>query len=184
MVPSRIERALNGIQAGMTGGFAMTAVAVIVSVFEERAWWSYLNLLAVHFYGPRALATGPGWPTLAGLALQLTIAGLAGALFALLFSGVTSGARLALFGVAWGVALFFLSEQIHHQVTPLVAVHIERGPMLSAHAIFGLLLASIPHRDKTTGTAAVVSLPAPDAETPAKQVSPEPSELEPGTRNP
>jgi hypothetical protein len=184
MVPSRLERALNGIQAGMTGGLAMTAVAVIVFTFEARAWWSHLNLLAVHFYGPRALAMGPSWATLAGLALQLAIAGVAGALFALLFSGVMSGARLALFGVAWGVALFFVSEQVHHQVTPLVAVHIERGPMLAAHALFGLLLASIPHRERTIERPGVVSLPVPPVETPAEQVSPEPTEVEPETRNP
>jgi hypothetical protein len=87
MIQPRIERALNGIQAGMTGGFAMTAVVVILSIFDQRAWWSYFNLLAAHFYGLRALAGGPGWPTVSGPALQLTMAAVAGALFAVCSAG-------------------------------------------------------------------------------------------------
>jgi hypothetical protein len=159
MVPSRVERALNGIQAGMVGGFAMTAVMVILSVFDGRVWWSYLNLLSVHFYGPRALAAGPGWPSLSGMALQLTLAGVAGAIFALLFSGLTSGVRLALFGLFWGLALFFVSERIHDRVTPLVAVHLQRGSVMLAHMVYGLLLASIPHGERPDDRAEAVEMP-------------------------
>lgn len=159
MVSSRVERALNGIQAGMIGGFAMAAAMVILTVFDGRAWWSYLNLLSVHFYGPRALAAGPGWPAISGLALQLTVAGAAGAVFALLFSGLASGARLALYGLFWGLALFFVSERIHDRVTPLVAVHIQRGSLMVAHLVYGLLLAGIPHGERPEDGAGAVQIP-------------------------
>lgn len=141
----------------------MTSLMVILSIFDQRAWWSYPNLLAGHFYGVRALSAGAGWPTLSGLALQLTIAAVAGAFFALFFSGLTSGARLALVGMLWGSALFFVSEFVHGLVTPLVGVHIQRGPVLAAHAVYGLFLASIPHRERSQPAADPAGVPDPPA---------------------
>src|SRR5689334_18997380 len=85
MIHPRIERTLAGLQAGMFGGIAMLGLMMLVSLLDRRAWWSYPTLLGASFYGPRVIASGPGWPAVSGSALHLLIAGIAGAVFGAVF---------------------------------------------------------------------------------------------------
>jgi uncharacterized YccA/Bax inhibitor family protein len=110
----------------------------------------------------------------------LVVAAVGGAAFALLFSGISSGLRLALIGMFGGLVLFFLSEWVHGQFTPLVAVHIQRGSLMSAHVVYGLFLANVPHGN-------AISEPLPDIHprAPSNGSPPgEPSPSEPEVPNP
>lgn len=142
MFHSKTERSLAGLQAGMLGGLSLLAVLAVVSTLDRRSWWSYSNLLAACFYGPRTIGAGPGWPTVAGAALQMVIAGTAGALFGAAF-GNHSGRRLALFALMWGFFVFFVSEQYYRFASPAVVEYMPRSAAVIGHMIYGLCLTSI-----------------------------------------
>jgi hypothetical protein len=143
MIHSKIERSLAGLQAGMLGGLAMLAVLALAPALDRRAWWSYPNLLAACFYGPRAIGGGLGWPTVAGGALQMLIAGTAGALFGALFGRHSGSRRIALLGLLWGFFVFFGSEQVYKFSSPVVVAYMPRSASVVAHMIYGICLASI-----------------------------------------
>jgi hypothetical protein len=143
MIHPKIERILLGIQAGMLGGLAMTAVLAILALFDLRPWWATLNIIAAVFYGPRALTAGVGWTTAAGAALQLSIAGVGGALFALVFGNVSRSAKAAFLGIFWAIVIFFVSGQVYGAIAPVVQVHLPRGAAMTAHLVYGLFLTGV-----------------------------------------
>lgn len=124
----------------------MGAVMIGASVLNQRPWWTYPNLLAVAWYGPRALWTGPGWATLSGSAFQLSIAGTAGAMFGLLFGNLAGAPRVALLGAFWGIVLFFVSERAFDAAAPLVTAHVPRGASMLSHVVYGMFLAGARRR--------------------------------------
>jgi hypothetical protein len=143
MIHPRIARLLAGIHAGMIGGFAMTAAMVFFSLLDQRPWWMYPNLLAVNFYGWRVLSSGPGWPTLSGLALQLLVAATAGAIFGLLFGSIPSAARLGLIGIGWGLILLYVSAWAYDRATPFIMSYLPPASPVVAHMIYGVCLAKV-----------------------------------------
>lgn len=167
MIHPKIEQLLLGIQAGMLGGLAMIAVLSILAVFDLRSWWATLNVIGAVFYGPRALSAGEGWTTAAGAAWQLLIAGIGGALFALVFGNVSGGAKLAFLGMFWAIVIFFISEQVYGAFAPVVKVHLPRGSAMTAHLVYGLFLTGVRRKH---GAATVMSpapqIPPPRLETP------------------
>jgi len=76
-----LDRLLHGIKAGVLGGVALLGSLAVFSLLRRRAWWEVPNLLGSTFYPYRAFSGGPGQPALAGGALELTLAGLIGAVF-------------------------------------------------------------------------------------------------------
>jgi hypothetical protein len=143
MIHSKLERGLAGLQAGMFGGLALLAVMLLVSVLDRRQWWNYPNLVAGYFYGARSIGAGPGWHTVSGAALQLLIAGCAGALFGVLFGGLAASRRMSLLGLAWGVLTFFASGQFYRVFSPIVLRYMPGTAALVAHMIFGVCLSGI-----------------------------------------
>jgi hypothetical protein len=141
----KVERIFVGIHAGMLGGIAMTAILIIVSLVSDDPWWSYLNLLSVIFYGGGAISAGPGWATASGAALQLAIAALGGALFVLV-TGNVGIPRLGLYGVAWGVVLFYLSDWVYNAVSPLIDIYLPRATVLVSYVVYGAALAAVARR--------------------------------------
>ncbi len=127
----------------MLGGGALLTVMAVVSVLERRHWWSYPNLLGAHFYGPRVIASGFGWPTVSGIAFQLLIASCAGALFGALFGVANGGGRLIVLGAFWGLLLFYGSEQFYKITSPFVAAYLPHNAVLVAHLAYGSCLAGI-----------------------------------------
>jgi hypothetical protein len=159
MIHSKIERSLAGLQAGMLGGFAMLAVLALVSALDRRTWWSYPNLLAAWFYGPRSIGGGLGWPTVAGGALQMLVAGTAGAIFGALFGRHSGSRRIALLGLFWGFFVFFGTEQFYKFSSPVVVAYMPRSASVVAHMIYGICLASI---SRIGGVPGGVNAPGPE----------------------
>lgn len=138
----RIKAALAGVEAGVLGGLVMLAALGVSSILERDAWWSYPNLLGATFYGSRVLRSGPGWATASGIALQLVLAGSAGALFATTFGKTPAGLR-AVLGVAWGALLFYVSREMYRLVAPLVALYAPDTSMLLGHMLLGVFFARV-----------------------------------------
>jgi hypothetical protein len=143
MIHPKIERGFAGLQVGMFGGIAMLATLALVSMLDRRAWWSYPNVLGAYFYGARSIGGGPGWPTVAGIALQLLIAGCGGALFGAILGGLGGSRRVALMGLVWGVLVFYGCEQLYRSNSPIVDAYMPRSASLVAHMIYGVCLAGI-----------------------------------------
>jgi hypothetical protein len=153
-----MKAALAGVQAGVLGGLVMLAALSVAALLEHDAWWSYPNLIGATFYGTRALRSGAGWPTVAGISFQLVIAGCAGALFALTF-GRTKAPLRAVLGVAWGALLFYLSRKMYQEIAPLVALYAPDTSMLLGHMLLGAFLGRV--RSAQT-SAARAQEPRPD----------------------
>ncbi|HZT39747.1 MAG TPA: hypothetical protein VFA28_17775 [Bryobacteraceae bacterium] len=140
MFHPRLKAAVTGLEAGVLGGFAMLGALAGASIVDQEAWWRFPNLLASTFYGARVLRSGPGWPTISGVALQVVIAGVAGAMFGALFGKAPGGLRVAL-GIGWGALLFYASEMAYRRLAPFVALYQAETPTLLGHILYGLCLA-------------------------------------------
>lgn len=136
----RLERALAGLQAGVLGGASATIFLVIVSALHHRPWWMWPNVLATTFYGGRALSSGPDWHTVSGIALELLMGGVAGALFGTTFPGVPTSARLMLLGLFWGLAWHYLCIALFRRIAPLVVIYSPRYAWIVANLIYGASL--------------------------------------------
>lgn len=139
-IPRRVLGALNGLEAGVFGGLAIVGFMTVVSIAERNPWWAYPNILATAFYGGRSLRSGAGWPTVSGVALEVFIAGVAGAVFGALFVNLESRSRRLLLGVLWGLSWFYLTQSLYRTVARLIPVYAPALALLSAHAVFGLIL--------------------------------------------
>ncbi len=140
MFHPRLKAAVTGLEAGVLGGFAMLGALAGASIADQDAWWRFPNLLASTFYGARVLRSGPGWPTISGVALQIVIAGLAGAIFGALF-GKAPGALRIVLGFGWGALLFYASEMFYRRIAPFVALYQAETSTLLGHVLYGLCLA-------------------------------------------
>jgi hypothetical protein len=140
LLARRVLSVLAGIQAGVIGGLAMLVVMSVVSVARHNPWWAYPNLLATALYGGRALHMGPGWPTLAGISIQILTAGIAGLIFGVLSAPVTGGFRMLLLGVIWGLAWFYLTDGFYRATARLIPLYAPEAALLAAHTVFGLIL--------------------------------------------
>jgi hypothetical protein len=136
----RLRGALRGLQAGVAGALTMIAFMTIVSLLQRNPWWAYPNVLATMFYGGRALEMGPGWPTIAGAAVQVFLAGIAGALFGTVFSEMTGGVRALLLGIIWGLGWFYITDWFYRTYARLIPVYAPEVPVLMAHVLMGLVI--------------------------------------------
>jgi hypothetical protein len=140
MFHPRLKAAVAGLEAGVLGGFAMLGALAGASVVDQDAWWRFPNLLATTFYGARALRSGAGWPTVSGIALQIVIAGAAGAIFGTLFGRAPGPLRLVL-GLGWGALLFYAAETLYRRIAPFIVLYQPETSALLGHVLYGLCLA-------------------------------------------
>jgi hypothetical protein len=136
-----LKRVLHGVEAGIVGGVAMLGMLAVASMWHRHVWWEIPNLLGSTFYHMRAFYSGPGKATVAGGALQLTISGVIGAIFALASANVRSRHRLILLGTLAGVGWFFLANAlIWPRVNPLVPLYWPEPAAVLSHVLFGACL--------------------------------------------
>src|SRR3981081_2658958 len=102
--------ALAGLEAGVIGGMAMFLFLAAHSALRGQSWWSYANLLGSVVYGPSALWRGLGRATLAGMAMQVLMSGVAGVLFGVCFARTRGRMVSLLLGLSSGVIWFFLTH--------------------------------------------------------------------------
>ena len=141
--PRRLLGALSGLKAGVLGALAICVFMSVAALIDRDPWWSYPNLLATAFYGPRGLHLGLGWPTVAGLAFQVLMGGVAGILFGVTFAGVQSGARLLLLGIIWGVSWYYLTHSLFRVFARLIPIYAPELALLTAHSMFGAIVGSV-----------------------------------------
>ena len=141
----RFPAFLAGLQAGMLGALWMLAWLGLSDVWKQRSFWSSENLMATVFYGGAAIRSGFAGPTLSGLALDLLLYSLLGALFALAVHRRFRPLRVVVASLAFAVGWYYLSfHLIWKAAGPLVALlHAER-PTLFGHVIYGACLARFP----------------------------------------
>jgi hypothetical protein len=131
---------LVGIETGILGGLVMLAWFTMLSLLMGRPWWFVLNLFATEAYGRDALRLGPGWATVAGAAVHLSIAGLVGAV-AGLFS---PGGRL--YGLGIAIIWYILSTVwVWKRIAPLVPVYVPYAVLMSAYFLYGSALGLHSH---------------------------------------
>lgn len=135
----------------------MMTLLVASSLMRGRVWWEIPNLLGSTFYGSRAFWSGPGLATIAGLALQLTMTGVLGALFGLASKiGLVSGGalsaageaprrlRLVLLGTLAGICWYYAANALlWNRINPLVPVYLPVPATIFSHALFGACLGYI-----------------------------------------
>jgi hypothetical protein len=136
-----LKRLIYGIESGTVGGVAMLILFAVASMLNRHVWWEVPNLLGSTFYHSRAFYSGPNIATVAGGALQLTIAGVVGALFRLACGNVPSRHRLILLGTLTGLAWFYLANVLlWPHINPLVPLRWPEPAALLSHLVFGLCL--------------------------------------------
>ncbi len=143
MIHRKLEHALAGFQAGMLGGLAMLGLLVSISILDRHSWSSYLTVLGALLWGPRVLPDRAGWPAVSGAALELLIAATAGVLFGIIFSGAVGSRRIGLIAVAWGAALFYVTDWLFRVTSPVVSQYLPRTALLVGHLVYGICLAAI-----------------------------------------
>ena len=119
----------------------MLALLAAASMWNRRFWWEVPNLLGSTFYRYRAFRFGSGKATLAGGALELTITGLIGALFGIVFGHVRSRHRLMLLGTLAGLGWFYLANTVlWPRINPLVPMYLPEPSTVLSHLLFGIVL--------------------------------------------
>ena len=133
--------ALAGLETGVIGGVAMLLFLFANSALRGQSWWSYANLLGSVVYGSSALWRGLGRATIAGIALQALMSGVAGALFGVCFARTRGRMVSLLLGLSCGVIWFFVSHWfLFKGIGPLVPVYASQPATLLGHVILGLAL--------------------------------------------
>lgn len=133
--------ALAGLEAGVIGGIAMLLFIFAHSMLRGKPWWSYGNLLGSVVYGSSALWRGFGRATLAGIAVQVLLGGVAGVVFGVCFARTRGRMVSLLLGLSSGVIWFFVTHLIVFRgIGPLVPVYASQPATLLGHMIFGLVL--------------------------------------------
>ncbi len=136
-----LRRVLHGIEAGIVGGMAMLATLAAVSMWHRRVWWEIPNVLGSTFHQNRGFRSGLGAATLEGSALQLTIAGLVGAVFGLACGNVRSRHRLILLGTVAGLGWFyFANTMLWPRINPLIPLYWPEPAAVLSHLLFGACL--------------------------------------------
>ncbi|MGH9632345.1 MAG: hypothetical protein ACRD7E_28910 [Bryobacteraceae bacterium] len=132
--------ALAGVEIGVIGGAVMLLWFAAACPVIGEPWWLIPNLLASNFYSLRTVFEGPGMATLSGAALQLSAAGLIGAIHGLFMNGVlTPGGRL--FGLAVALAWYLLCYlSLWKRVTPAVLAYGPQPLIAIGYFLYGSAL--------------------------------------------
>jgi hypothetical protein len=137
----RFLSSLAGLQAGVLGGVLVIVWLAVAAAWGPQPWWAHLNLLGSTFYGEAAFERGFGRITLAGAAFQIVIAGVYGLLYGLLTPEFRSRWRAMLFGIAAGVALYYiLNDYLWRRTSPWVVLYAPGRIMVLAYFFYGFIL--------------------------------------------
>jgi hypothetical protein len=165
----QISAFLAGLEAGMLGAVGMLAWLGISAEWHNRSFWTAENLMATAFWGPAAVRSGFGFPSVSGLALYLVVYSLLGALLALVLRDRVRPVRTLLVALVFALAWYYLSFRvIYVRALPLVALlHVERQTVLG-HLIYGTFLGRYPAYLPKAPAAVVQAevMPEAPAETP------------------
>lgn len=132
--------ALGGLHAGVLGGLTMAGWFLVSSSLLRQPPWTVPNLVGALINGDAVLRRGFGSASLAGLATLLVLAGMLGAMFALLTRRL-SRRRRVLLGILFGLAAYYGSQTFLFRKLGAVAwIYASPRSLLVAHLLWGLIL--------------------------------------------
>jgi hypothetical protein len=137
--------ALAGLETGVLGGVALLGWYALSSLAAGQAAWDVPARLGAACcaaaFGPERL----GFEVAAGASMHIAGAGVAGTLFGLVARGVTSLRRHFLLGMLFGLAWYYVLDQIFLRSAGAGAYpFLFRRPVIAGYALFGLFLALYP----------------------------------------
>jgi hypothetical protein len=139
--PWRFAPVLAGAGAGVLGSAAVVLVEILSATWQHLPWWRIPNLYATALIGPRALGEGPGWHTVAGLALQTVLLGAAGALYGWLTRHWRDHRFLVGGALVYGILWFFFAQSVvWRTLSPLIARQAPWASTFAGYLLFGLVL--------------------------------------------
>jgi len=131
-------RVLAGLQAGVLAGFAMSAWLMLENLRRGQPVWMVFNQIPTALLGYAGLKTTFGGPTLVGLSLQVVMAGLHGAVFAVVVPPTVRALSASAAGVllSLGSYSFFFGWALQ-RMAPLFLSRASRLAWLGACFLFG-----------------------------------------------
>jgi hypothetical protein len=139
-IPSRGHAVGGGVVAGVIGGAVMEILLLITMRMHGGDIWAAMKGAATPFVHARAQQPGFDAPmVLLGLCCHFAISIIWGALFALLFYGLSKGATV-IAGAFWGIVVWLV---MYYAVLPIagLAAAARGTPVANAvimHVVFGL----------------------------------------------
>ena len=142
------RHALAGLQAGVLGAVAMFAWLTIASVWNHRSVWTVPNLFSTTFFGSGAYRNEFLRTSASGIALMLTIYGLAGLVWGLLWGFLYGEERkpfIVLSGVVTGLLVYFLFfDFVWKHANPVIILYAPDRQLEVGHMLWGFVLARFP----------------------------------------
>jgi hypothetical protein len=137
--------ALAGLETGVLGGLALLGWYALSSLVAGQAAWDVPASLGAACCGTAFRSWPLGFEVAVGASLHIAGAGVAGALFGLAARGVTSLRRHCLLGMLFGLAWFYVLDEIFLRTAGAGAYpFFFRRPVIAGYALFGLFLALHP----------------------------------------
>ena len=140
--PSRAALSLRhlfaGLQAGITGAFAMLLFSMAGSILSRRSVWLVPNLFATTFYGEGAYRNGFGRFTWSGFALFFVVYALLGMLWGALMRDRKRSLQTfwgALYGLVCFYAMFHFAWK---RWNPLIPLYFPDSNLRLGHLVGGV----------------------------------------------
>lgn len=135
-------RLFAGVQCGVLGGVAMALCWAAGSILRGQPPWISFNMLGSLLEGAGVLRRGPGFVTVAGLALHLFVAGTIGLVFALVMGEARNRFRTALLAILTGLLWYYIAGWLWSKWGALAYAYVPLRTLLFSHLLFGLALAA------------------------------------------
>jgi hypothetical protein len=137
--------ALAGLETGVLGGVALLGWYALSSLAAGQAAWDVPASLGAACCGAAFLPERLAFCVAAGASMHIAGAGAAGTLFGLVARGVSGLRRHFLLGTLFGLAWYYILDQILlRSAGPGAYPFLFRRPVVAGYALFGLFLALYP----------------------------------------
>jgi hypothetical protein len=137
------QRLLRGAIAGLVAGLVELAFAMVALRLSGPGFWAPLKLAAAAVLGPAAVAN-PGFdlgPVLLGLVLFGLVSAALGALYGLLFRGISISPSLVIVGPVYGFAIWVIGFLfVLPRLDPLLLKQYTDWVLFVGDLLFGLAL--------------------------------------------
>jgi hypothetical protein len=141
---AQTRHALAGLQAGMTGAFAMILWSALASAWNRRSFWIIPNLYATAFYGSRVYVNQFMRGSWSGLATMVVICGVAGMFWGLIWRD-QARPFMGLMGAVCGLMFYyFLFDFVLRYASPLIPLYAPERQMQIGYVLWGIAVARSP----------------------------------------
>lgn len=136
---------LVGLETGVLGGLLVLAWFALNSMWQGQSVWAVPVWLGSTVYGNSVFRSAFQRVALTGIALQLSTAGIVGALFGLVVREAGNLPRVVLLGLLTGLGWYYVGRMtLWAMWTPAASLQASQESMFVAHLLFGAFLARYP----------------------------------------